>query len=118
MKADKQATETRKFVESKSHVTKDGREVLYKLDWQRRVKELRERCGGQCENVLGVKVDYSNGYGVITDQEVRCTREAADPHHIHLRSRGRDDRMSNLLAVCRSCHFLLDKAQRKERHKR
>lgn len=113
MKADKQATEARKFVESKSHVTKDGREVLYKLDWQRRVKELRERCGGRCEYLIYITSD-AEGEPIFE----RCAREAADPHHIKLRSRSRDDRMTNLLAVCRFHHQMLDAQQRKERHKR
>jgi hypothetical protein len=111
-KADRAATEARKFVERKSHVTKEGREVLYKLDWKRRVIELRERCGGRCEYVI-------HGIGEVTaDGGLRCSREAADPHHIKLRSRGRDDRLSNLLAVCRHHHQILDAEQRRERLKR
>lgn len=113
-KADRQATEARNFVERKSYVAADGREVLYGLDWKRRVKELRERCGGRCE--------FVNGHVEDGNEEVigifRCVREAADPHHIKLRSRGRDDRLSNLLAVCRHHHQILDAQQRKERCKR
>jgi hypothetical protein len=105
MKRDIDATAERKFVERKSHVTKDGREVLYKIDWQRRVQELRQRCGGRCEYMIPLA-------------NIRCSREAADPHHIKLRSRGRDDRLSNLLAVCRYHHGILDAIQRKERFKR
>jgi hypothetical protein len=111
-KADKQATDARKFVEPKSHVTKDGREVLHKLDWQRRVKELRERCGGRCEyRLLGTALMEGG-------EDMRCCNAAADPHHIKLRSRSRDDRMTNLLAVCRHHHRILDAEQRKERVKR
>lgn len=112
-KSDQQATEAMRFVEKKSHVTKDGRHVLYKLDWQRRVKELRERCGGQCEYMI--PLDNLTVGGVPA---VRCSREAADPHHIKLRSRGRDDRLTNLMAVCRHHHQMLDILQRRERYKR
>ena len=108
MKADRQLTEQRQFVERKSYVAKDGREILVGLDWQRRVKQLRERCGGRCEYV----------FHTAEGEDMRCAREAADPHHIKLRSRGRDDRLSNLLAVCRHHHQILDAQQRKERHKR
>jgi hypothetical protein len=110
-KADRQLTEQRQFAERKSYVCKDGREVLYGLDWKRRVKELAKRCGGRCEYEMCPS-------GPSDAPMERCLREAADPHHIKLRSRGRDDRMSNLLAVCRHHHQILDAQQRKERCKR
>lgn len=107
-KADKQLTEQRQFVERKSYVCKDGREVLYGLDWQRRLQQLRNRCAGRCEYV----------FKTAEGDEMRCARAAQDPHHIVLRSHSRDDRMTNLLAVCRHHHQMLDIEQRKERHKR
>lgn len=109
-KADVQATAERKFVERKSHVTKDGRWVLHGLDWKRQVEKLRKRCGGRCEYMIEHPSDAM--------PSIRCAREAADPHHIKLRSRGRDDRVTNLMAVCRHHHRVLDAEQRKERCKR
>ena len=107
MKRDVQASETRKLVEKGSYVTKDGREVLKGLDWKCRVKELAARSKGQCEFIIQ---DALLGF--------RCLREAQDPHHIVLRSVKRDDRLANLLAVCRHHHHMLDLEQRRERHKR
>lgn len=111
-KADKQATEARKFVEKGSYVCKDGREVLTGLDWKRRVNELRRRSGDRCEyRIPGSEIMEGGSL-------MRCAREAQDPHHIILRSVKRDDRMENLLAVCRHHHQMLDAEQRKVRNKR
>jgi 5-methylcytosine-specific restriction endonuclease McrA len=99
LKADKQATEARRFEDESSFVFKDGRERLVGLDWKMRVDELRERSGGRCEalDTISAKVG-----------ELRCWQEAVDPHHIIPRSKGRDDRLSNLQALCRYHHDLLD----------
>lgn len=107
-KADRQLTEQRQFVERRSYVCRDGREVLTGLDWQRRLQQLRNRCQGRCEYI----------FKTADGEEMRCARPAQDPHHIKLRSKGRDDRMENLLAVCRHHHQILDAVQRKERVKR
>lgn len=77
---------------------KDGRERLVGLDWRNRVKELWERCGGKCE-----WIDWPS----LNVQRL-CCREAQDPHHIVKRSVLRDDRLSNLQALCRYHHDLLD----------
>jgi hypothetical protein len=98
MKSDVPATRARKFKHPKSHVTPDGREVLHGDDWDDRRFELLQRSRGQCE--------YSA-------TGTRCTREAADPHHVELRSILRNDKLSNLLAVCRRHHEILDREQRK-----
>ena len=90
MKADRQLTEQRQFVERKSYVAADGREVLYKLDWKRRVKQLQDRCGGRCEHI----------FKTAAGEEMRCSRAAAHAHHVVKRSKGRDDRISNLVALC------------------
>lgn len=97
-KADKQLTQQRQFVERKSYITKDGREVLYGLDWKRRVKQLEARCGGRCEYMIP---DLAEG-GV--PEGFRCAREAAHPHHRVKRSKGRDDRLENLVALCKKHH--------------
>lgn len=112
VKRDVAATEAMQFVEKKSHVCKDGRHILFGLDWKRRVKQLRDRCGGQCEYEM---TEYRGSERIMT---IRCQREAADPHHIKLRSRGRDDRLTNLMGICRHHHIRVDAEQRKEHHKR
>lgn len=108
MKADKQLTEQRQFVERKSYVASDGREVLYKLDWKRRVKQLEARCGGRCEHIFKT----SEG------EEMRCSRPAAHPHHLVKRSKGRDDRISNLAALCVFHHRAMHPEKQIQRVKR
>lgn len=103
MKADVQSTRTRNFKSPKSYVTPDGREILFDDDWDARRFQLLQRSRGQCEYLI-----QNNGWGPI-----RCQREAADPHHIILRSIQRDDRLANLLAVCKHHHYVLDREQRK-----
>jgi len=89
VKRDVQATEAAHFQDPRSYVAKDGREVLYKEDWEARKDELRMRSGGKCEAMLL--------FG-------RCMNWAAHPDHIIKRSKARDDRMSNLQALCIGCH--------------
>jgi hypothetical protein len=85
------------YTDPDSVVWADGREWLRNADWRKRVDELRERSGGRCEyNEPGVL-----GWAI-------CRAEAADPHHIIKRSVLRDDRLSNLQALCRYHHDLLD----------
>jgi hypothetical protein len=74
----------------------DGRERLAGYDWRKRKKELAKRSEGRCELVnLGSLVH-------------RCTMRADDAHHLVKRSVLRDDRLENLLHVCRYHHRLLD----------
>ena len=84
-----------RLLHGKSRVYLDGREVLGRQDWENRKKELAARSGGRCENHFG-------------PFRVRCSSEATDPHHIVKRSKKRDDRLENLLHVCRACHRLSD----------
>jgi len=98
VKADRAKTLARNFINPKSYVAADGREVLADEDWLARKKELWDRSGGRCEawfEIIGLAPE-------------RCIAEAADPHHIVRRSVRRDDRLSNLLALCRDHHLLLD----------
>jgi hypothetical protein len=95
MKADRQATAARHFKDPGSFVFKDGRERLAGKDWEARKLELWERCRGFCE--------WQNEY-----QAWACAHPAADPHHKIRRSVSRDDRLDNLLALCRFHHNLLD----------
>jgi 5-methylcytosine-specific restriction endonuclease McrA len=95
IRIDREATAARRFENDKSCVNKDGTEKLFGLDWVARKEELWKRCRGRCE---------TKG----------CGGEAEDPHHLVKRSELRDDRLSNLRALCRRCHNI----QHKERNPR
>jgi len=84
----------RGYRDKSSIVRPDGSEILVGKDWLKRKAELWARAGGRCERIL------SDGR--------RCRNEAHDPHHMTPRSKGRDDRMTNLIALCRGCHNLVD----------
>jgi len=86
------------YKDPRTKVYPDGREVLYGKDWTKRKKELLARAGGRCEKTFWIS---------DMDRD-RCRSEAHDPHHIVPRSKGRDDRLSNLIALCRLHHELLD----------
>jgi hypothetical protein len=103
MKADRQVTAMRKFKDPKSYVCADGREILHGEDWDARRFELLQRSRGQCEYII---IDGLHG-------PVRCRRDANDPHHVTLRSVKRNDKLSELLALCRHHHNVLDREQRK-----
>lgn len=53
-------------------------------EWRELRRKLWERCGGKCED--------------------GCGGQAIDAAHIIARSRGGDDVLSNLRALCRVCH--------------
>ena len=93
------AKEMHGYTDPESFVRNDGSEVLFGDDWRRRRKELWERSGGQCEYMTG------DGNGELS----RCQKMAEDPHHIKPRSQGKDDRLSNLMALCRGHHYLIDR---------
>ena len=105
MKADRDKTEAKNFFDRRSYVTPDNREVLYGLDWKQRVGELRERSGGRCEWMVAV-IRGGLGDMTLTGGHERCRSEAADPDHIMPRRKARDDRLSNLQALCRLHHEL------------
>lgn len=88
------ATATANFQDPKSYVDWKGREVLKGEDWKKRKRELWERCKGKCE--------YFHG-GIA-----HCFSEAIDAHHVIPRSKGRDDRLENLQALCRFHHEIID----------
>jgi hypothetical protein len=105
VKADRQASDARNFQDPKSYVAKDGREILHGDDWEARKFELWKRCHGQCEYII---------HGdTITSKNIRCSREASDPHHNVLRSIKRDDRLDKLTALCRHHHMIVDREQRR-----
>lgn len=110
MKRDEQATAAKHFKDPGSFVFKDGREWLEGEDWDNRRFELLQRARGQCE--------YTWCPAGPSDAPMnRCFKDAQDPHHKILRSIARDDRMSNLLAVCRPHHDKLTAEQRKQHGK-
>lgn len=108
MKRDVEETAKRHFKDPNSFVFKDGREWLEGKDWDARRYELLLRSRGQCEYI------YPDQAG---NPLHRCTRDGKDPHHKVLRSIRRDDRLKNLLNVCRPHHELLDREQRKQHGK-
>jgi hypothetical protein len=88
----------RGYVEKDSMVWLDGSEKLVRRDWVKRQRELLLRSGGRCERatVLGKShVSWCQGYG-------------EEPHHIKPRSKGRDDRLSNLAHLSHWCHAAED----------
>lgn len=92
----------RGYTDPKSYVRNDGSERLAGQDWLERKVELFLRCNGRCE---WMPVDAAGSeVGVF-----RCAAEATDAHHIVPRSKGRNDQINNLLALCRYHHDLLDK---------
>ena len=95
----------RGYSDPKSIVWADGREVLRGKDWTHRVFELMQRAGNRCQ--------WAESAGG------RCPKDADDPHHVKQRSKGRDDRLENLLALCREHHIAIDprkvRSDRKER---
>jgi hypothetical protein len=95
MKRDIYATAVARFEDARSFVFKDGREQLCGYDWKMRKLELFKRCEGRCEYIR------PNGF--------RCLCDADDPHHLTPRRIARDDRLENLIGICRVCHSELDK---------
>ena len=104
----------RGYTDKKSFVRNDGSEVLHGKDWDKRKWELGERCLGHCEYVP-YRQEWIQGIGWLYAGINRCPMPADDPHHIKPRSKGRDDRLSNLQALCRYHHDLLDRRKPKWR---
>ena len=92
---DPQLKHERGYKDKRSYVRNDGSEVLFGKDWKKRKAELWERCGGKCEFRI--------------QPLLRCSTEAQDPHHRIKHWPRRDDRLSNLWALCRFHHKLFDK---------
>jgi len=103
MKVDKQVTGARKFKNLRSYVALDGREVLYGRDWEARKIELHIRSNGWCERFTILHKQH----------EPNCWKEGEEPHHIIPRSKGRDDRLSNLANLSHACHWAEDKRKPK-----
>lgn len=93
------------YKDKRSKVRFSGEEILFGEDWKRRKKELWDRCRGQCEQMFPAPADNNP----LSTRYTRCKNEAHDPHHIAPRSKGRNDAIWNLLALCRTCHRQIDK---------
>jgi hypothetical protein len=125
---DPQRKEELCYSDQKTYVRMDGSEVLFGEDWKQRKAELWERCHRRCEMIEGLTAEQSLSYvdqtrewpriGYYADVTIggkvysRCANEAQDPHHVLKRHPRRDDRLANLLAVCRGCHQKLDPRNR------
>jgi len=99
---DKQLKQERGY-RGKSYVRPDGSEVLLdKLDWDLRKRELYKRAGGKCEYIADIKVG-------INTVKSRCQVQGAIPAHIEPRHPYRDDRLSNLLLLCKQHDKIMEK---------
>ena len=102
MLQDRQAKARLGYTDPKSRVYTDAqgnviRETLHGEDWKKRKQELWDRAGGRCEEIL--QVNHADGGGWE-----RCRSQADDPHHKIKRSKGRNDMIGNLEALCRYHH--------------
>src|SRR5271170_2753390 len=88
-KIDPLETLSRCFLDPRSFISRDGRQFLYGEDTSVRRHEIWERSGGFCEK-MGCNRNISE--------------ETGHMHHIKHRSRGGDESMQNLEALCGRCH--------------
>jgi hypothetical protein len=102
---DKAATEARQFKHPKSRVMLDKREILFGLDYKRRVREVEELDGYRCQRVIArLPLDLP---GIEAHAIKTCGAPSnGRPHHLVKRSKLRDDRASNLSCRCDNCHRL------------
>lgn len=85
-------------LKSSKRVQPDGREKLTGYQWTKRVRELKARAEGWCEAT------------VIIEHPRHYIGDEGDTHHIVKRSKSRDDRLQNLLWVCRAAHNEIHRA--------
>lgn len=102
MKRDRQATEKRQFLDRRSYIARDGRELMLgigNLDWIRRKEELWARAGGKCEYIVP---EIRCSRNEVLALAKRCAEEGTIPAHIIPRKdiTQRDDRLSNLKLYC------------------
>jgi hypothetical protein len=98
---DREAKERLGYIDPRTRVYFDGRERLYGKDWFLRKQEVWLRGYGHCEK------DISSAEMRIADKAaIRCRSEMHDPHHIITRGKKRDDRLNNLIGLCRLHHDL------------
>jgi hypothetical protein len=87
-------------MKSSIRVLPDGREICKGYQWCKRVVQLRARSEGYCEGGL-----------MLPGHKAHYIGDEGDPQHITKRSKARDDRLTNLLWVCRSSHNAMDQAR-------
>ncbi len=99
-------TMARLFKHPKSRVMLDGREILYGLDYKARVREVLERDGYKCQWPTGPACNLLRPWEVpLSEHAPKCGGSANNhPHHIVKRSKLRDDRAENLMAICDAHH--------------
>jgi len=105
LKRDPEATAAQHFLDPRSYVAPDGRWVLYGEDWEAQKKAVWERGGGRCEKMVDERINWY-AFPKARIEGERCRNEMADPHHKLKRSKKRDDRMENLIGLCRWHHDL------------
>jgi len=103
IKRDVEATIAQHFLDPRSYVAPDGRWVLYGEDWEAQKKAVWIRGEGRCEKIVSSETPMTHAGG---QSALRCRNEMADPHHKLKRSKKRDDRMENLIGLCRWHHDL------------
>ena len=91
-------TKARAFQDKRSYVRNDKSEVLFGRDWTARKRELHERSNGKCERAIVLRKPHA----------ALCSGRAEEPHHVVPRSKGRDDRLANLVGLSHACHFAED----------
>ena len=80
----------------------EGREILFGADYKARANEVLERDRHRCQWPYLIPM----GLDGISRQTI-CNAVANEhPHHKIKRSKGRDDRASNLMAICDAHHLL------------
>lgn len=90
------------IVNEDSRIYLDGREKLEGEDYKARAREVLARDGGKCQWPC---VRFGEIDVVDETQEQICGAPANEhPHHIKKRSKGRDDRAENLMAICDAHH--------------
>ena len=82
---------------SRIRILPEGREICRGYQWEKRKRELRERANGMCE-----------GWTVEASHASHYIGNFGDAHHKIPRSKGRDDRLSNLAYICRDLHMAID----------
>lgn len=81
------------------HLTEFYRKHLQSETWKMKRREVRRRSEGRCEQRWGGK---------------RCPNRATEVHHITYDHLG-DERLSEMMDVCRSCHEAIEQAKRDAR---
>lgn len=96
------ATAARRFKHPKSRVMLDGREILHGLDYKLRVRQVEYLDGHICQWPI---VKFKGADVVYVRQNDICGAPSnGRPHHRVKRSKLRDDRASNLMAICDEHH--------------